>query len=197
MVAAMPLQPVFEPGDQRLLVPNVSWKEYVLARELLDRPGVRMTYARGALEIMVTSSKHELLKTNIARFVEFFAHLRGIDLYGYGSTTFKKEVVERGAEPDECYLIGKKLTDYPEIALEVVLTSPLLDKLDVYRAFGVAEVWVFRDGIFTIYCLDASAYAARSSSKLVPGLDFAELARYAVRDDTPAALREFEQKLRG
>jgi hypothetical protein len=67
---------------------------------------------------MSPSPEHELWKTNIARLVELFAHLRRVDLRGYGSTTFKKEARERGAEPDEFYLVGERLADFPEIVLE-------------------------------------------------------------------------------
>ena len=198
MAAVSPLPIVQPPEEQRMLLSNVSWKEYVTMRELLDGPSLRMTYAEGVLELMSPSPEHELWKKNIARLVELFAHVKGIDLYGYGNTTFKKEAKERGAEPDECYLVGKKLADYPEIVLEVVHTAPLLDKLGVYFAFGVAEVWVFRNGTFTLHVLDAAAgrYDVRAASVLVPGLDFAVVARYAVREDSPKALREFDADIR-
>ncbi len=197
MVAVSPLPIAPAPDEQRMLLRNVTWKEYVLMRDLLDGPALRMTYSKGVLELTSPSPAHELWKKNIARLVELFAHVKRIDLYGYGSTTFNKEAQARGAEPDECYLVGKKLADYPEIVLEVVHTTPLLDKLDVYRAFGVAEVWVFRNGAFTIHVLDAAGqYEVRTSSALVPGLDFSVVARYAVRDDTPKALHEFDAEIR-
>jgi Uma2 family endonuclease len=187
------------PDEQRMLLRDVSWKEYVILRELIDRPGLRMTYLRGALELMSPSPEHELWKKNIARFIELYAHLMNIDLYGYGSTTFKKEAKERGAEPDECYLVGKKLDDFSEIVLEVIHTAPLLDKLDVYAGMGVSEVWIFKDGRFSLYTLDRalSQYAQISRSRLLPELDFEVIARYAVRSDTPQALREFERAIRG
>jgi Uma2 family endonuclease len=196
MVAAVPLQPVAPPAEQRILL-NASWKEYVLLRDLLDGPAVRMTYRRGALEIMSPSPEHELWKTNLARFVELYAYKLGVDLRGYGSTTFKREAKELGAEPDECYLIGKKLVDYPEIVIEVVRTSPLVDKLDIYLAFGVREVWVFRDRAFTLYRLapGGSRYELATASDLLPGLDFARLAHFITREDTNQALREFEATL--
>jgi Uma2 family endonuclease len=197
MAAVAPLE-IAEPLPEQRMLLHVSWKEYVLLRDLLDGPWLRMTYVKGRLELMSPSREHEMWKTNIARLVELFAHIRQIDLRGYGSTTFKKEVVERGAEPDECYLIGKKLADYPEIVLEVVHMSPLLDKVDVYRAFGVAEVWVFRDGAFTLHALDRDTgkYVVRPRSALVPDLDFALVARYAMREDMPQALREFDAEIR-
>ena len=147
---------------------------------------------------MSPSPEHEMWKKNIARLVELYAHVKRIDLHGYGSTTFKREAKQRGAEPDECYLIGKVLADTPEIALEVILTSPLLDKLEVYAGMGIAEVWVFRDGAFVIHALDPATgrYVERASSALIPGLDFAKVATYALRTDTPQALREFEEEIR-
>jgi Uma2 family endonuclease len=187
-----------EPDEQRMLLHGVSWKQYVILRELMDRPGLRMTYLEGALELLSPSPEHELWKKNIARFVEMYAHIKAIDLYGYGSTTFKKEAKERGAEPDECYLLDKELHDFPEIVLEVIHTAPLLDKLEVYAGFGVAEVWIFKDGAFTLYALDraTSNYVVVERSRLLPALDFALIARYVVRTDTPRALREFEAELR-
>jgi Uma2 family endonuclease len=147
---------------------------------------------------MRPSPQHELWKTNIARLVELYAHIKRIDLHGYGSTTFKQEAKDRGAEPDECYLIGKPLGEFPEIVLEVIHTSPLLNKLDVYAGFGVPEVWVFRDGAFVLFAFDrpTGRYAQVPRSALIPDLDFAMIARYAVRADTPQALRELEAELR-
>ena len=57
----------------------------------------------------------------------------------HGSTTLKAEVAARGAEPD---LIGRALRGFPEIAIEVVHSTPLLDKCKVYAPMAVTEVWV-------------------------------------------------------
>ena len=200
MAVAIPAIPGLraEPDEQRMLLHDVSWKEYVILRELFDRPGLRMTYLEGALELTSPSPEHELWKKNIARLIELFAHVRGIDLYGYGSTTFRKEAKEHGAEPDECYLLDKSLVDFPEIVLEVIHTSPLLNKLEVYAGFGVQEVWVFKDGAFILYGFDPTtgSYTQLERSRLLPALDFAMIARYALRPDTPRALRELEAELR-
>lgn len=198
MAAVAPLPLATPPDEQRMLL-FVTWKEYVLMRDLLDGPSPKMTFIQGALELTSPSGPHEFWKTNIARFVELWALSKKVDLRGYGGTTFKNEAVERGAEPDECYLLGKKLVDYPEIVLEVIYTNPLLNKLDVYAAFGVQEVWVYRAGAFTIHRLDSTSrqYHAHTSSALLPDLDFALLARFVPREDTLAALTEFEARVRG
>jgi hypothetical protein len=74
----------------------------------------------------------------------------------------------------------------------------LLDKLDVYAGFGIREVWTFENGTFTVYEFEGTTrrYAAIERSRLVPDLDLAMIARYAMRIDTPQALRELDAELR-
>jgi Uma2 family endonuclease len=106
-----------EPGEVRLVVHGVSWKDYVIAREALDGPGLRMTYCEGELELMSPQRPREEWKTNIARLVELFALERDVPLYGYDSTTFKSAAKERGGEPDECYCVGGEMREWPEIVI--------------------------------------------------------------------------------
>lgn len=175
----------------------VSYAEYSAMREALgDRATPRMTYLKGVLELMSPSRQHEMWKKNIARFVEMYAYVRDIDLRGYGSTTFKDEAKDRSAEPDECYIIGEVLGEVPQMALEVIYSAPLVNKLDVYAGLGFPELWVFRKGAFTIYELAPPTYVVRANSRFMPDLDFAVLARYVLREDVTKALREFEAELR-
>jgi Uma2 family endonuclease len=185
------------PAEVQRMLLHVSYAEYVRMREALsDRATPRMTYLNGVLELMSPSRQHELWKTNIGRFVEQYAYIRDIDLRGYGSTTFHDEAKDRGAEPDECYVIGGVLGEVPQMALEVVHSSPLVNKLDVYAGLGVPELWVFRNGAFTIFELVSTSYVQRSTSVFLPDLDFALVARYVVREDVTKALREFEAEVR-
>lgn len=129
-----------DPGlrEDRVLLPNVPWATYVVLRDTVPSAAVRMTYLEGWLEIMSPSRGHEVSKKQIARFLELFCLERDIPLYGYGSTTFRKEEAQRGLEPDECYARGGD-KDIPDLALEVVVTKDALDKLEVYRGLGVGE----------------------------------------------------------
>ena len=190
--------PGAEEGDaeQRLVMYGVPWRDYCVLRELLDSPGLRMTYIEGTLELMTPSPLHERLKTTIARLVETFALERDVPLYGYGSTTFRSEAKERGLEPDECYVMGGELRESPDIALEVVVKSGGIDKLAVYAGLGVGEVWFFEDGSFHLYALAGQTYRAIDRSELVPELDFAELAALAMRPDQHEAVREYSRRLR-
>src|SRR5258708_9732425 len=139
--------------DQRMLIHGVSWKDYVILREALDTPGLRMTYCEGVLELMSPARPHELWKKTTARLIETYAFLLRLPLVGYGSTTFRNEAKERGVEPDECWRVGSLMKDgeIPDIVLEVIYTSPILDKLHVYDGLEVPEVWLWKEGAFELY----------------------------------------------
>ncbi len=183
-------------GEQRLLLHGVSWARYLALRELLeDQAGLRVTYLKGAMEIMSPSREHERRKKLIARLVEAFAGERHIALNGYGSATFRKQAKERGAEPDECYVIGDASTDIPQIAIEVVITSGGVDKLAVYGGLGVPEVWFFSKNRFFVYLLGDDGYTLAQRSALMPELDFDLLATFIERTDQTAAVAAFRKQL--
>jgi hypothetical protein len=55
MAAAVTLsqEPSPDPaGEQRILLYGVSWKDYVILRDVLDGPTPRMTYLEGALDVL-------------------------------------------------------------------------------------------------------------------------------------------------
>src|SRR5258706_10639610 len=196
MVAAASLFPVHIPSaeeEPRALLMNVPWATYVILRDTVDSPAVRMTYLKGWLEIMSPSRTHEVSKKQIARLLELFCLERDIALYGYGSTTFRKEEQERGLEPDECYSRGKD-KEIPDLALEVVATRGSIDKLEVYRGLGIREVWVFENGIFRLFALHDEGYALIPSSEVLPEVDLARLAHFAKEPDQHAALRAFRDE---
>lgn len=178
------------------MLSGVPWSTYVVLRDSLDSSGVRMTYLQGQLEIMSPSREHEVDKTQIARLLELFCLERDIPLFGYGSTTFRKEEAARGLEPDECYCRGAD-REVPDIALEVIVTHSSIDKLEVYRGLGVAEVWSFENGRFRVLVLRNGRYELATASAVLPEVDLARLAFFVIQPDKHAALRAFRDELRG
>ncbi len=179
-------------------VNHVPWSTYVTMRDLLDEAGsgVRLTYLEGTLEIMSPSRDHESLKTLLARLLEAWADETGVELEGLGSTTFRKEARARGLEPDECYCVGE-VGDLPDLAIEVVVSSALLDKLDVYAGLGIGEVWVLKDEVLQVYRLSSGAYLVQSTSDCLPGLDLAHLASFVrVGEKQSTAVRAYRAELR-
>lgn len=186
-------------AEQRLLLEGVTWQQYdALVMLFMNQfPALRMTYLEGTLELMTTSPEHERLKTIIARLIEAFAEELDLDLNGYGSATFRKEAAARGLEPDECYCLGE-LRKVPDIALEIVLTSGGLDKLEVYQGLGVQEVWFWENGQLSIYHLITPelGYQPSATSQLLSQLDPALLASFVDDSSQTQAVKAYRRALR-
>src|ERR1051326_3736878 len=105
--------------EQRVVMTGVSWAtcERLLA-DLKDSSSPRLTFDKGVLEVMSPSAEHEESNRTIALLVEVLAEEFGLDVRDLGSTTFKREALGRGFEPDSCFYIrnearmrGKKEVD--------------------------------------------------------------------------------------
>lgn len=174
---------------------GISWHEYEGFLNLIDnRPNLRLSYSNGTLEIMPLSLEHEAVKSLIARLLYVYADVMGIDLFSSGSTTFKKESKRVGLEPDESYCLDER-KEFPDLAIEIVLTSGSIDKLEIYKGLEVKEVWFWQDREFSIYNLrkDKSGYDRFSQSKLFPQLDFLQMAKYVIPESEPQMVRAWRQ----
>jgi Uma2 family endonuclease len=184
-------------AERRFVLHGVPWGAYVALRDALDdHAGLKMTYLEGTLELMSPSMLHEDAKTIIARLIELWAMERDVDLRGFGGTTFRREAKERGLEPDECYKLGKLDDDgVPDIAIEVVVTSGVVDKMAVYAGLGVAEVWEWRPGAggITVFRLAGDRYEQRERSQALPELDLVELSRFVQPGESQTRLAKAYQ----
>ena len=186
-------------AEQRLVLEGISWQQYdaLVALFINQLPALRMTYLEGTLELMTTSPEHERIKKAIARLIEAFAEELDLDLNGYGSATFRKEAAARGLEPDECYCLGE-LHEVPDIALEIVITSGGIDKLEVYKGLGIQEVWFWQNQQLHIYGrVDGEiGYRVLETSQCLPQLDVDLLASYVDRPSQTQAVKAYRQALR-
>src|SRR5438552_1788871 len=98
---------VLQPGaPQRFLLQGVDWQAYEKMLEAIgDRP-IRVTYDRGNLELMSPSAIHEIYKRWFARLLDMLVLVVGIHIKACGSTTFRREDLDRGLEPDECFYLA-------------------------------------------------------------------------------------------
>jgi Uma2 family endonuclease len=183
--------------QEKLTLYGVTWEEYdTLVTLFMDRfPGLRMAFLEGTLEIMGTSSEHERLKKIIARLLEMYAVEKRVIFNGYGNTTFRKEAVKRGLEPDECYCLGE-LKEVPDIAIEIALTSGGIDKLSVYQGLGVIEVWFWQNNRFILYRLKQGEYQEIERSEFLPDLDFNLLSQFVSYDNQTEAVIAYRDALK-
>jgi Uma2 family endonuclease len=176
---------------------GVTWVDYQRLLEIRgDRSAPRITFLEGTLEIMRPSRSHESIKSLIGRLVEVWCLAHDIEFSTYGSWTLQNQEVERGAEPDECYVFGQVTEpERPDLAIEVIWTHGGIDKLQVYRKLGVREVWYWRRGRLQPYVLRAESYHPIDASEMLPGIDLVELAGFLDRPTTSQAIREYRAAL--
>ncbi|MEW5853768.1 MAG: Uma2 family endonuclease [Myxococcota bacterium] len=187
--------PVQDADGQRFIMFNVTWEQYAALRKMFDeRPGFRLTFLEGTLELMSPSRAHEGYKKIIARLLEIYGLVSGVRLHGFGSTTYQNEQMERALEPDECYCVGD-VKDTPDIALEVALSSGGISKLEVYRGLGVPEVWIWKSQRLHLFELVEGQYQPLAQSKVLPDLDLDELSTFALMDDQAEAARAYFERL--
>ena len=188
-----------EPREDHVVVlRGISWADYLrVLRMRGDRSAPRISYEEGLLEIMSPSSSHENIKSLIGRLVEAYCFERDIEFTTVGSWTVKDRRKKVGAEPDECWVFGPLgKVRRPDLAIEVVWTPSAMDKLDIYRALGVKEVWYWRKGAITAHVLDRGRYRELTTSRVLPDIDLAELSRFLKRPTTSAAIRGYRDALR-
>src|SRR5438445_836710 len=142
------------PPGGMLVFQQVSWEDYEqLLKDLADRPGVRVSYDEGRLEIMSPLPEHEDYKDSLYSMVRVFSEVTGIELETRGSATWKREKLRKGSEPDTCFyvaqaerIIGRRKIDLesdppPDVVVEIETTNESLMKFPIYAALGVPEIW--------------------------------------------------------
>jgi Uma2 family endonuclease len=183
--------------DHQITMHDVTWEQYEgLLGSRGEKANPRMTFFRGILEIMSPSRQHEAISRMHSLLLAVYAEEKGIDLRAFGNWTLKLPE-ERGCEPDECFVMGGPESDVPDLAIEVVWTADLGNKLAVYAGLGVAEVWVWRKGRIEVLVLAASGYEPAPRSRLLPDLDLMLFARFVTRPDQIQAMKEYRAALGG
>ena len=144
-------------GEQRTVFRGVDWHTYEqLSNAIGEGQQVRLIFDGKDLEIMVTGNIHERYKVLLGRIVDAVIMGLDVDNLGCGQTTWK--TVSRGLEADLSYYfdpakirVAKEAIsrmsmepgDYPrpDLAIEIEMSAPQVDRRAIYKELGVAEVW--------------------------------------------------------
>jgi Uma2 family endonuclease len=181
-----------EAGELRFVIHNVSWEKYETLLELFGDDGPRMNYSDGSLELMSPRVDHEQPAELISYMVEALTDELDIRRNALGSTTFRRRMAKRGLESDRCYYIanagaikkGQRSPDLdidppPDLAIEIEITSSLVDKLGIYAGIGVPELWRYDGETLTVMLLQPDrTYALSPTSLAFPFLPMAEFVRF-------------------
>jgi Uma2 family endonuclease len=197
MASALESASVPTEGERRLLIRQVGWRGYETLLGMVGGQPVRLTYDRGDVELMSPLFKHERSRSRLARMVEILTEELGIPLVSAGATTLKRKDLNRGLEADASFYLNDldrirdmenldlQIDPPPDLAIEIEITHSVLDRLGVYGALGVPEIWRF-DGQ-TLRILDRQpdgAYREIETSRALPWISAEEIAHHARSDET-------------
>jgi Uma2 family endonuclease len=64
---------LIEREAEPILISDLTWREFKAVEQLIDRPGLKLSFLDGVLEIRkMPGKKHETIKKRIASLVEIY-----------------------------------------------------------------------------------------------------------------------------
>jgi Uma2 family endonuclease len=171
-----------EESETRIVLENVSWEVFVALADERRGSVPRMTYDEGVLEMMRPKRKHENISCLLGRMIEAYSEIKGIEILSVASVTVKRSDLKKAYEADESYyvtnidnVLSKEELDFdvdppPDLVIEVELTSCAIDKLELFAAMRVREVWRHDGTSVRFYRLSNGRYEFILESKELPGL---------------------------
>lgn len=178
-------QIIVSPGRQ-LLLKDINWLMYKqIQYELGVHRNTRTSYYRGVLEIMAPLPEHEVGKVIIGDLIKALLEELDINFWSLGSTTFDKESMEAGVEPDDCFYIENEAqvrgltrinleTDPPpDLAIEIDITSRT--QLNNYEALKVPELWRWNGTSLDINIFVEGKYIKSDTSRIFPNIPILDI----------------------
>jgi Uma2 family endonuclease len=185
--------------ESPLLFEGLTWREFKAVEQLLNRPGYRLSFLDGILEIRrMPGEPHETVKERIGALLELYLLMAGFDFTPTGSMTLESEGVSAKREADKSYKLAPSRA-LPDLAIEVVFSSGGINKLEAYKRLKIKEVWLWEDGVLEVYHLrgegNALHYERVSNSEEVKGIDLNLLLRCINMVNHVDAIKTFQQSL--
>jgi Uma2 family endonuclease len=195
--------------ENSVILSNVSWETYTqVVEETMDEiRNPRFYFDEGNLLIMSVSSEHEGVKDSIVYLINILTEEFQINARSLGSTTYLKEDIEKGFEPDSCFYFenepkirGVKRMDMnvypaPDLIIEVDITSLSTFRQKIFAAFGVPEIWRFDGEKIEILKLEEGKYLPIENSLALPLVTPEKLTEFIRESETLSRL-EWINKIR-
>lgn len=199
-------------GESRIVIRGISWDDYEDILRIVGDRHLHLAFVDGDLEMMSPSIPHEVYRGLLSLIVRQVALAFRLACRGAGSTTFKKKLARAGIEPDSCFYFARasqfriKTFDpgvgpYPDLAIEVDIAQSSVDKLKIYAALVVPEIWHSDShGLHFLHLQPDGTYTETDRSVNLPMLAPAEVWDWTLRgeqaDDETAWLAQLQDWVR-
>lgn len=194
-----------------ITIRTASWELYELLLRDLGQQRIGVTYDDGIMVLASPVPAYARLKKLIGRLVELATLELRIPISSFGATTWKRKDLAKGIEAEDSYYIrnepkvrGRTDIDLtrdppPDLAVEIDPTVFPVDRLRVYAAIGVPELWRY-DGhlIGFIRLMPGGVYAGIDKSDALPFITPTIVEKFVglmLKDET-GGMRDFQKWLR-
>jgi Uma2 family endonuclease len=201
------------PPDTRIIVAGVTWEDYDrFSRAVREGENCRVAFDGKDIELMVLGPFHESLRGVVDALIAIIAMELGLEHRAVGSTSWKRKKIKRGIESDVSYYFdvakvmayteafkrrSNSVKDYPnpDLAVEIDISPPRIDRPGIYAALQVPEIWRFaNDAVVIEQLAPEGTYIAVESSRFLR-VRPEEVARWVFAEESPPSLA-WEQRLR-
>ncbi|MCU0551192.1 MAG: Uma2 family endonuclease [Leptolyngbya sp. Prado105] len=192
------------PTEKRVTLSGVSWQAF---EALLDELGTdrtaRITYDRGALEMMTPLEEHDRCNRLIESLILVVADELYRKIYSLGSVLLTLPDVGRAIQPEAVYSLNEvRLADRaeldmnrvapPDLAVEIAIAQGKIDRFSMYASMGVPELWFYLTtigddvlkGNLQIFQLQGDRYVETANSKIFPTLPAKRILEFLEQSDT-------------
>ncbi len=182
-----------------MLFDGLTWREFRVVEQLLDRSGYRFSFLDGVLEILkMPGELHETVKERLGALLELYLLTAGFEFTPTGSMTLESEADLVKREADKSYRL-KDHRGRPDLAIEVVVSSGGINKLELYQRLKISEVWFWEDGVLELYHLrqdgENLSYEKIVQSEEVAGIDLELLKRCVLMNSHVEALKVWQKAI--
>ena len=199
------------PPDTRLIIAEVTWDDYERFVDSIQEGEIcRVAFDGKDIEMMTLGPWHESEKSLLEAFIAIVAGELKIKRQPLGSTTWKRKELKRAIESDLCYYFDPaKLDAYaaalrsnnvdlypnPDLAVEIDISKPKIDRPGIYAALKVPEIWRSRKQLVSIEQLGPGGkYVPVTRSRFLP-VRSEDVTRWVFSEDS-VGIVAWEERLR-
>ena len=199
------------PPDKRVVIVDVTWDCYEsLVEQIGESRNCRVAFDGKDIEMMTLGPFHERQKSLLDWFIMIVAAELKIERQPMGSTTWKRKKLKRAIESDVCYYFDPAklaaaaaaadsdnidIYPNPDLAAEVDISPPKIDRPGIYAALQVPEFWRVRNKAVSIEQLGPDGtYMPVPRSRFLP-VRAEDVTRWVFSEDS-SSLVAWEARLR-
>ncbi|MDJ1180243.1 Uma2 family endonuclease [Roseofilum sp. BLCC_M91] len=165
---------------QTIVLSHMSWSTYqAMLQDMGESQPIRTAYSQGILSLKSPSRVHEKINRLLAAIVQTLSeelNHKGVNL---GSRTIQHADIAKAIDPDSGFYLnfsepensdsGQDKILLPDLVIEIDITSPSTQRMDIYHDLKIPEVWRYsKSRGLVIYQYESFEYIESETSSTFP-----------------------------